>query len=313
MSPVELRNYHLFRRLPLELQLLVWGSAAWNPEPRYHPLQSVHYRGGRFDYTKYVKQFTTQRPIPPLLHSCHDCREEAIKTYSIINEITEFVNNPRYWTSRFGNVDIRQLIGIFKEFERSKTRLRYVQLQVDSLVRFSLHAQREPSWSFARNREHEYNFSLPDIERFQNMTVLGSNDNTVGSLTSWNKGQFQNIRRLELLMLLDVGLTIWTDKTSAIWKFQRSVLANRFKWQVWKIKMPNAQITYFWRDVDGSTRSWLLPRWRAIYRRSKGDFLDVAWVFLATISDYGCEVGKFAHIWIRVPIKFDKLRGSMLL
>ncbi len=63
-SSPNLREFHLFPKLPLELQLKIWGDA--EPEPRVI-MQSQN-----------SKEVKTRRCIPAILHACHQSRYEYL-------------------------------------------------------------------------------------------------------------------------------------------------------------------------------------------------------------------------------------------
>jgi hypothetical protein len=85
----ELSRFTLFPKLPRELRDLVWQQVSYN-NPRNIFLQ--FYESVFNSYRDFVRSPMT---IPPLLHTCHDAREEGLKHYTLhrvvrVSETMEF-------------------------------------------------------------------------------------------------------------------------------------------------------------------------------------------------------------------------------
>ncbi|KAF4636850.1 hypothetical protein G7Y89_g1224 [Cudoniella acicularis] len=74
------QQFTLFPELPPELQLKIWKMAL--KEGRIIEVRTFQVRG----YPKHSRPIT---PQPPLLHTCHDSRKEALKVYQLLE-----VQNP---------------------------------------------------------------------------------------------------------------------------------------------------------------------------------------------------------------------------
>ncbi|KAF8848292.1 hypothetical protein BDZ45DRAFT_777130 [Acephala macrosclerotiorum] len=74
-------TFHPFPRLPRELQLKIWKSAAAKPEPRDIKVQIVLKPTKTPDkYKGYLKALTP--PPPPLLHACRNSRIVGLQVYT---------------------------------------------------------------------------------------------------------------------------------------------------------------------------------------------------------------------------------------
>jgi hypothetical protein len=70
------RQFHRFKQLPVELQLIIWGYATQNLEPK---IVKVGLKWETAYDTNYT--YAAKYPIPALLHTCRDSRNTTLKTY----------------------------------------------------------------------------------------------------------------------------------------------------------------------------------------------------------------------------------------